>query len=127
MSKLENLIEKVITADEDGKKLVRLAKKTAETLRNLKKNQIRKVFSEVRRIETMWETDAQKALRSLNLLKPKLYYQTKRKREVQHLERVLSTAIDQVIKVDDKAERKKRFDKFVDLFEAILAYHGGKK
>ena len=123
MSALDILIKEVMTADEDGKQLIHLAQQTAENLRNLKKNQIRKIFTEVRRIETMWEDDPQNALRRLNLLKPKLHYQTQRKAEVKPLKLVLTGAIDHVVEGKDKKEQKQRFDRFADLFEAILAYH----
>lgn len=116
-------IKEVITADQDGKQLISLAKKTAADLKRLKKTQIRKVFTEVRRIETMWEDDPQNALRRLNLLKPKLHYQAQRKREVKPLKRVLSDAIDLVVAGQNQQEQKQRFDRFADLFEAILAYH----
>jgi CRISPR-associated protein Csm2 len=96
--------------------------------RQLSTNQIRNIFGTVRRIEMNWpekpKTDAErerarKAQRELLLLKPKMAYQAKRERGrgVQQLTEVLSEAIDLV-----QGDRKK-FQNFVDFFEAILAYH----
>jgi CRISPR-associated protein Csm2 len=94
--------------------------------RQLSTNQIRNIFGTVRRIEMNWpekpKTDAErerarKAQRELLLLKPKMAYQAKRERGrgVQQLTEVLSEAIDLV-----QGDRKK-FQNFVDFFEAILA------
>jgi len=91
-------------------------------------NQIRNIFGTVRRIEMNWpekpkdEVDRQRAItaqRELLLLKPKMAYQAKRERGkgVQMLTDVLSDAIDLV------GKDRKRFQHFVDFFEAILAYH----
>jgi CRISPR-associated protein Csm2 len=116
-------LKKVMTDDPTGEELVEFAQETANKLRRLKKNQIRNVFTEVRRIQTLWESDPAKAARRLKLLQPKLYYQTQRKREVGPLKDVLTTVIDYVVEADDQEEQKARFDRFVELFEAILAYH----
>jgi len=62
-------------------------------------------------------------MRRLNMLKPKLDYQTARSPEVARLRDVLSAAIDEVNRAGDAEERDKRFRRFMDLFEAILAYH----
>lgn len=116
-------LKKVMTDDPKGEELVKFAKETADKLKRLKKSQIRNVFTEVRRIETMWEGDPEGAARRLNLLQPKLYYQTQRKREVKPLKDILSKAILYVVDADEAPEQKKRFDRFLELFEAILAYH----
>jgi CRISPR-associated protein Csm2 len=57
------------------------------------------------------------------MLKPKLSYSTARSRQVEYLEKVLSDAIDMVDKADTQEVRNQRFERFMDLFEAILAYH----
>ena len=94
--------------------------------------QIRNIFGEVRRIEMSWPpgTTNPAAESALILLKPKLAYQAqrdaeknKRNQPVRVLEGILAPAIDMV--QGDRA----RFQRFVDFFEAILAYHksaGGK-
>ena len=103
----------------------------------LSTSQIRNIFGTVRRIEMNWPEQPQseaeaarasKAQRELLLLKPKMAYQAKREsgnrgHAVETLTGVLSDAIDKV------GSDRKKFQNFVDFFEAILAYHkahGGK-
>jgi CRISPR-associated protein Csm2 len=87
-------------------------------------SQIRSIFGEVRRIQMNWSADAPSSSAALILLKPKLAYQAQRDAEknrntepVRKLQRILEPAIDMV--QGDYA----RFQRFVDFFEAILAYH----
>jgi len=125
-------VHSLFTNDSIGNELVNFAQQTAQTLvkNNLTRSQIRNIFAEVRKIETLWEgTHKPEALRRLNMLKPKLYYQTARNESVKVLKDVLCAAIDEINNAPDDTERNKRFHRFVDLFEAILAYHrseGGK-
>jgi len=125
-------VHSIFTKDSIGNELVNFAQQTAQTLvkNNLTRSQIRNIFAEVRKIETLWEgTQKSEALRRLNMLKPKLYYQTARTESVKVLKDVLCAAIDEINNAPDDTERNKRFHRFVDLFEAILAYHrseGGK-
>ncbi len=120
-------IHTMMTADESGKELVELAEQLAKTLvRNgLTRSQIRNIFTEVRQIEAMWQMDDKHrtdALRRLNMLKPKLSYQTARTSSVQDLQKALCEAIDEVEKAP--VEQKDRmFSRFMDFFEAVLAYH----
>jgi len=125
-------IQTIITQDPTGQKLVEFAARTAERLvkDGLTRSQIRNIFTEVRRVEALWESDPQQALRRLIMLKPKLDYQAARQRHVKNLKNVLSEAIDHVAQASDPEEQSKRFQRFMDLFEAILAYHrakGGRK
>jgi CRISPR-associated protein Csm2 len=115
----------VMTADPDGVELVVLAKDTAQQLVNsrLTRSQIRNIFTEVRKIEAQWESKPQEAVRRLNMLKPKLDYTVDRSRPVAGLRDVMSEAIDMVNQVPAGEERDQRFVRFMDLFEAILAYH----
>jgi len=90
--------------------------------RGLKASQVRNVFGAVRRIEMNWREDAsaeeqKAAYRELLLLQPKLGYQSERVKAVKPLADVLVTAIQQV------EGKRDRFQRFVDFFEAILAYH----
>ena len=124
-------IQTILTQDETGQALVTFAEQTAERLvkAGLTSSQIRNIFTEVRKIEALWETDPEQAVRRLTMLKPKLHYQTARTRQVQGLQEVLIPAIDLVAQAQGE-ERAKRFQRFMDLFEAILAYHrakGGRK
>jgi CRISPR-associated protein Csm2 len=84
--------------------------------------QIRGIFGTVRRIEMRWTEKASEkaqelAMRQLLLLQPKLEYQARRQKEVRGLKDVLIPAIEQV-----QGDRE-RFGRFVEFFEAILAYH----
>lgn len=121
-------LHKIIVAG-DAKTMVVQAETLGKQLaqQRLTTNQIRNIFGTVRRIEMNWpenasEEQARKAHRDLLLLKPKLAYQSKREGErkgrgVEMLRQVLDPAIDLV------EGKRKRFQNFVDFFEAILAYH----
>ena len=118
-------VSTIMTADESGAEMVDFARKTAKELVNtrLSTTQIRNIFTEVRKIEAMWETKPNFAMRRLIMLKPKLAYQAVRNKEVSLLRDVLTKAIDEVNVAPTKNERDERFRRFMDLFEAILAYH----
>lgn len=124
-------IQTIMTQDQTGQELVQFAELTAERLvkDGLTRSQIRNIFTEVRKIESLWEIDPDKAVRRLTMLKPKLDYQSARQRHVKGLQNVLSEAIDYVTQAEDTEkdkERTKRFQRFMELFEAILAYHRAK-
>ena len=116
-------VHTIMTADESGAELVDFARATAQRLvrDRLTRSQIRNIFTEVRQIEAMWPS--QEAMRRLNMLKPKLSYQKARTRQVEYLETVLVESINSVDQAETDDERNQRFQRFVDLFEAILAYH----
>jgi CRISPR-associated protein Csm2 len=118
-------ITSIMTADTNGTELVTFAQATAGQLvtANLTQTQIRGIFTEVRKIEAMWDMRPTDAIRRLNMLKPKLDYQTARNPAVKTLKDVLTQAIDEVNKAGDVVESTRRFHVFMDLFEAILAYH----
>ncbi len=120
-------IEIIMTADPSGKELVDFSKDAADRLYkdNLKRTQIRNIFAEAREIEALWPVDSKNAMRRLNMLKPKLAYQKKRKKEVTYLADVLTQAIDYVDEADEEV-KDERFQRFMHLFEAILAYHRGR-
>jgi len=75
----------------------------------------------VRQIQAMWSVDAsrEQAKRRLILLKPKMAYRARRERgkAVSDLVDVLRPALD-LVKGNDG-----NFQRFVEFFEAILAYH----
>lgn len=116
-----------IIVEGDAQKLVEWAKRLGESLKRngLKTHQIRRIFSEIRRIEMDWqkkpkeEETIKKASRWLIMLKPRLNWQAKRFDEVEELQRNLDPAIDMI------EGNWERFRNFVDFCEAILAYHGG--
>lgn len=109
--------------------LVDTAKQFGEAnARQLTTSQIRNIFGEVRRIEMNWQQDvgeeAIKAFRQTVLLQPKLAYQARRERGkgVEELEQILTPCIEEIRKAPE-AKRREYFGRFVDFFEAILAYH----
>lgn len=127
-----------IIVDGDIVVLVDAAKRLGKELAPvLTTSQIRNVFGEVRRIEMAWSASAddetmQHAFRSVVLLQPKLAYQANRDRERTQGVKALQAALDPcllLIQGAAKSERRTYFLRFVDYFEAILAYHkaaGGK-
>lgn len=124
-------VKEIITQDESGAGLVEFAHNTAVQLvrENLTRSQLRNIFTEVRKIEAMWATKNEEARRRLNILKPKLHYSAARSTPVTRLRDVLGEAIDHVNMAPNEIERNRRFHRFMQLFEAILAYHraeGGK-
>jgi len=121
-----------IIVEGDARVLVEVAERLGQALARppdrrdqLTTSQIRSVFGTVRQIEMNWpvldeEDDrARRSGRELILLKPKLAYQARRAsgRGVENLRSVLDPAIDLI------GNDRRRFQNFVDFFEAILAYH----
>ena len=131
---IDQVLIKKIIADGDAKVLVDEAKQFGAAAKNngLTKSQIRGVFGTVRQIQASWDNekaDPKQNLRRVLLLKPRLAYQGVRQTPVKPLTKTLIAAIDLVAEGKDADEQKRRFGYFVDLFEAILAYHteaGGK-
>ncbi len=128
MAVQEAEIRTIITDPNGAETLVKVASSLAD---DLKKNglttaQIRALFGEVRQIEAEWdmENKKQEAFRRLILLKPKLAYRARKERgqAVKMLVDVLDKALDLVTK-SDPTSRDGNFRRFVEFFEAILAYH----
>lgn len=121
----KEITQTIITADPGGDQLVQFARETASKLvkQNLTRSQIRNIFTEVRKVEALWDAQPDNALRRLNMLKPKLAYATARNSAVGDLQEVLSRAIDAINQAEEAEERNQRFHRFMDFFEAILAYH----
>lgn len=130
-------IPEIIAKEEAAKLLNEEAKRIGEGLKDdVTTSQVRNVFGVVRALQLRWREDtsadeAQKVYRQVVLLRPKLAYQAKRdnKPGFRELEKILGTAIDEIGKASTDAERYQRFRRFVEFFEAILAYHtaaGGK-
>ena len=135
-----DLVRKVIAKD-DPKKLVELTEKYGKQLADarLATSQIRSIFGSVRQMESRWYDDKQRnqGIRDLLMLKPKLAYQEVRhkpqRREdpnaVGMLRAMLEPAIDAVIdpgedhNTEEDGDNQKRFRRFMEYFEALLAYH----
>jgi CRISPR-associated protein Csm2 len=114
----------IITDPDSTQTLVEWAEKLGAIFKSLQltTSQIRNIFGTVRQLEMSWTPkdsvdERREAIRRLLLLKPRLAYQSKREKAVEGLEKVLSVAIDHV------GSSRKNFQRFVDFFEAILAYH----
>ena len=124
----------IITDSDSAQMLVKnaeeLGKKLAEGLGKdkLSTSQIRALFGEVRQIQGQWgmgEEQHKLAYRRLVLLKPKMAYRARKEknRAVEELVKVLDSAVDEVIQEQDSDKQDGNFERFVEFFEAILAYH----
>ena len=123
---------KTIITDRNGAQaLVQQAESLGSQLKEmgLTTSQIRALFGEVRQIQAQWGMDEgdnrQKALRRLILLKPKMAYRARKERgrAVQELVDVLLPALDEVVQERNLRKQSENFQRFVEFFEAILAYH----
>lgn len=122
-------IKTIINDPNGAQTLVQEADSLGKSLKNsgLTTAQIRALFGEVRQIQAQWgmgESNRDKAYRRLILLKPKMAYRARRERgrAVEELVRVLDAAVDEVIAAKQN-DRDDHFQRFVEFFEAILAYH----
>ncbi len=109
-----------IIVEGDAEALVKRAEELGRGLAQpLSTSQIRSLFTEVRQIEAQWRHSPERASRRLTLLKPKMAYRARKEtgQGVQALVDVLTPCVDLV--QGDAA----RFTRFVEFFEAILAYH----
>lgn len=120
----------IITDPNGAETLVRVADQLGKQLKDsgLTTSQIRALFGEVRQIEAQWSMggDSRKSAgRRLVLLKPKMAYRARRAsgKAVGELVEALDPALDQVIKQRDEKAQDANFKRFVEFFEAILAYH----
>lgn len=125
-----NDLKTIITDPEGAETLVRVADQVGKQLKDngLTTSQIRALFGEVRQIQAQWSLggdQGKNARRRLVLLKPKMAYRARKERgkAVGELVDVLQPALDLVIEAKDDREKEKRFNHFVQFFEAILAYH----
>lgn len=123
-------LKTIITDPNGAAELVQTADSLGQELAQsrLSTNQIRALFGEVRQIEGQWSMGGDQAAlarRRLYLLKPKMAYRAKRERGrgVQQLVDVLDPALDQVLNEDVQEKQSANFTRFVEFFEAILAYH----
>ncbi len=129
-----NKLRTIITEPGGAETLVQEADRLGKELeqRGLSTSQIRAIFGEVRQIQAEWsmgDTQRAKALRKLILLKPKMAYRAQRERNrnrnkaVNTLVKVLDPAVDLVVREKDPGKQDENFQRFVEFFEAILAYH----
>ena len=103
--------------DYDAKHLVTDAEALAKELRgDLKSAQIRKIYGTVKGLEMKFKNPQMFNPDDVTMLRPKLAYAANKKPEVRPLQRVLDACIQKIKTADD-------FKRFVNFFEAILAYH----
>ncbi len=122
---------KDIILDDYPEDLVTLAENIGQRLAKsdgLTTSQIRNIFGEARKIQSRWSKPSNSQRVALVLLQPKLAYQAARHRQVEYLKTCLTDAIQAVVSPipqgNDKDDTEfKRFRRFMDFFEAILAYH----
>ncbi len=122
---------RTVIADPAGAEtMVRIADQLGRDLKNqgLSTNQIRSLFGEVRQIQAQWNMGARQqelAQRRMVLLRPKMAYRSRKERgkAVQDLVAVLDPALNEVINENDLEKQRAAFQRFVEFFEAILAYH----
>lgn len=134
-------LKRIIQGDtiESARETVKWAQRLGEALKHeLATSQIRNIFGTVRQIEMNWPTDtaderyadlAKAAERELILLEPKLRYQAKRVKEQKKTDAVEDLADVIIPAIEMVKGNREYFQRFVDFFEAILAYHkaaGGK-
>ncbi|MCR4432196.1 MAG: type III-A CRISPR-associated protein Csm2 [Tepidanaerobacteraceae bacterium] len=82
-------------------------------------SQLRKIYSETRRIKSEHFNDAVYRLR---MLKAILAYTAGRMNNLREFKDIMSIAIDETIKNKD-SKSDKIFKRFIDFVEAIIAYH----
>ena len=134
----EEDLRTIITDPDGAETLVKWADEIGQALKQsgLATNQIRALFGEVRQIQGEWSIEGHRdqARRRLILLKPKMAYRARRERGrgVQMLVNVLTPAVDMVAQAQPRPDdaqpgspdnQDDNFARFVDFFEAILAYH----
>ena len=135
---LEADLRQIVTDPDGAEAMVTWAEALGRQLKDqgLATSQIRSLFGEVRQIQAEWSMENRRAhaKRRLILLKPKMAYRARRERgkAVSDLVDVLRPALDLVTKANPRPEgdppggkdnQDDNFQRFVEFFEAILAYH----
>lgn len=113
-----------IIVDGEVEALISLAEELAKNS-GATRTSVRRLYGEARRIDFLLDQDRARALRRARLLEPRLVYQTKRaQREKQNLGEIASALIAMIrqLKHDDPHEEEQRFRRFVEFFEAVVAY-----
>ncbi|MGY4707272.1 type III-A CRISPR-associated protein Csm2 [Candidatus Bipolaricaulota sp. J31] len=120
-------MRRIICEPLSGDTLVKVADNLGERLsRTLKASQIRAIFDEAHRIGSLFRTGKVKeAVHRAYLLEPKMAYRAKRVGGgAEDLVRVLKEALKIVLeRKTDAEEVQRRYSRFLEFFEAIVAYH----
>lgn len=131
---------RAIVVDGNVEMLVDWADKIGKSLyeQQLSTNQIRNVFGTARQIQLRWDMDCERSYRDAILLIPKLGYFAEREKRakanksegMETLQKVLEPALRMMTEPGvSPTEKRNRFVRIMELFEAIVAYHkkyGGK-
>jgi len=118
----EGTLKQIVQAPEGDENAAELLVKWSDRLgaifeeKGLSSSQIRNIFGEVRNIEQMGFDDEKNRARFLRLI-PKLEYTAAREKKATDLKNVLVKGVHFV------EGSKENFQRFVEFFEAILAYH----
>lgn len=120
----DSSVIKSIIVDGDPETLVQWAEDIGRAIaRQVTTSQIRNVFGTARQIQLRWPNDPEGAYRDAVLLRPKLSYFAKREgRGMEDLRKILTPALE-LVSQGPEAERQVRFNRFIDFFEAIVAFH----
>ncbi len=126
-SERDKTIRRIIV-EGDPETLVKYAQEIGADIaqKRVTTSQIRNVFGTARQIQLRWPIDPESAYREAVLLRPKLSYFARREREgrgMEDLREVLDPALAMVSEAKDEKEREARFNRFMDFFEAIVAFH----
>ncbi|SNB74702.1 type III-A CRISPR-associated protein Csm2 [Thermoflexus hugenholtzii] len=123
-------IDRIITQEDAAELLVKVSQALGRELarRKLTTHQLRNLFGEIRRIEKEWQQRQGQGdkldpttWRRLQLLKPRMAHQAARLQDRGHAMQPLIEVMERAI---DRIEQDpERFRRFVDFFEAIVAYH----
>ncbi len=109
-----------IIDDADAEVLVRLAERVAKEGRATRTS-VRRLYGEARRIDFLLDQDEERALRRARLLEPRLQYQLRRDPNLNVLVSALLALLHRVTD-PDASDRRERYRRFGDFFEAIVAY-----
>ena len=106
-----------IVEEGDAERLVTMAAELGPRL-GVNLTQLRRFFGEVKRIEMLWSQPGaeDRARRRAILLEPRLSYQVQRQTQVRALRNVLQPCLKFAAKDRD------RFQRFVEFYEALIAY-----
>lgn len=105
--------------DRDGDKLIDCAQKIAEILvkrNNVSSSRLRKLYTEARKI-ALTSGKAKSNAYEINLLRARLAYTAARESGLKEFQQIMDIALQEVKQPQGKYER------FLHLFEAIVAYH----
>jgi CRISPR type III-A-associated protein Csm2 len=108
--------------DGDARELVESARRFANQLEDagVTQTSLRRLFGEVRRIEMLWQQNAEAARRRATLLIPRMAYAASREKSLQPVQERFEPMLD--LAVEDEEQAEVRFRRCVEYFEALVAY-----